>query len=235
MARGSFGLGKAIGNGWDGFKSNAAAAILGLLVWLIVYTALAVIPFVNLAILILAGPLVGGLMTLMLNLAKRSDPKIGDVFAGFSKFGRYLGLFWLFTLMILLAYIPAIIGFAVGAVVQDQTVTPVIMGVGGLISVIVVIYLATRFLFVWHVVADNWEDGSVMAAFRKSSQITEGNRLKLFGSMIVLTILAQIGFLLLGVGILLTGPIANIAIASVYLQLKESAGGASASSGQAAA
>ncbi len=226
MAQGSFGLGRAIGRGWEGFKANPAPAILGFLVWVIVVSAISMIPIVNFAMLIVAGPLTGGLMILMLNLAKGTDPKVGDAFAGFSKFGRFLGVYWFFFLIMLLAYIPGIIGFAVGMAIQDEVITPVAMGIGGLISAVIVIVLTLKYLLVWYVVADNQEDG-VMDAFRKSAQLTQGNRLKLFGSMIVLGILGEIGVLLFGVGVLLTGPIAGAAMASIYLQLKESAGGSS--------
>jgi hypothetical protein len=165
-------------------------------------------------------------MLLSLNLHKRSA-SFGDIFGGFKKFGTYLGVYWLLVLISILCMVPgAIVGAAVWfASSGEEDMILVAVGAGALLSAIIMWVVYLRFLFAYYVVADDWEDSSITRAFSKSSMITEGNRLKLFGCMIVLGLFMMLGYLVLLVGALITVPVTMVAMASIYTQLKESAGG----------
>lgn len=65
------------------------------------------------------------------------------------------------------------------------------------------------------------EQTGFVEAMQKSRQLTKSVRWKLLGLFFVIGILQLIGFLMLGVGIFVTGPVGSLAAAYVYLKLKE--------------
>jgi uncharacterized membrane protein len=233
MANGSFSLGRAFSEGWQAFARNVWVAILGVLVYVGIEGVIGWVPCVGpLAQLIVAGPFLGGMCLFALHLLRQANPSVGDVFAGFSKFGRYLGLYWLLFLIGIACAVPTmgvalLVGLGVGMAAGEDA--GVAVGVTlGVIAFIVWYAILVRWSLAYYVVADDWEEGSVFTSLRKSAQITKGTRIKLFLSLIVLSLFGVIGVLACIVGVLLTGSVAMCATASIYQQLKESAAGTGA-------
>lgn len=101
--------------------------------------------------------------------------------------------------------------------------------IAGYILYALIIYAGFAFLivpaFIWgiqyqyalHLILD--KDMDVRAAFDRSAQLTKGKRLKLFWYAIVLCLVAFSGALALGIGLLITVPMAYIAWTHIYKQL----------------
>lgn len=49
----------------------------------------------SIGVLILSGPFFGGLIVFMLNLTRKNEASLNDLFSGFNRFGQYLGTFLL--------------------------------------------------------------------------------------------------------------------------------------------
>lgn len=97
-------IGETVGAGWEVFKNNAAAMIVGLL-------AVGVVGGFTLGICM--GPMLIGYMRMALRAARGETVAIGDVFGGFDKFLPSLGLFFLVAIGVfvgmMLLVIPGII------------------------------------------------------------------------------------------------------------------------------
>ena len=85
-------------------KGHWGMAILAFVIYMLVSQATGQIPFAGLvAVYILAGPLIIGLLVYFLKVARCQEAKIGDLFAGFSnKFGRFVWAYFrvlIFTIL----------------------------------------------------------------------------------------------------------------------------------------
>jgi uncharacterized membrane protein len=233
MANGSFSLGRAFTEGWQAFTRNTWLAIGGFLAYAGIQIAISNVPCAGPLIgIIVGGPFAGGMCVFALRLLRQANPTVGDVFAGFAKFWLYFGLYWLLALIFFACALPAfgaplLVGLGVGAAAGE--VAGFAVGVPlFLIGFVVLCVIVARWYLTYYVVADDWEEGSVLTALRKSAQITEGCRIKLFLSFLLLGLFGAMGMLVCIVGMLVTAPVATCAVASIYQQLKESAAGASA-------
>jgi uncharacterized membrane protein len=100
----------------------------------------------------------------------------------------------------------------------------VMLFVGLLLLIIPGIYVAMRFMFLPYVLVDQklgWKE-----ALKEASRLSEGNRLNLFGFVILLAIMNVVGALLLLVGLLVTAPVSYIAMTMMYEYLKKEKSGA---------
>lgn len=209
-------VGECITEGWNGFKGNAAVAIVGFLIFLVIEFVAGVIPVLNVVFSLLVSPaLVGGLTILSLNLARNSSPEIGDIFKGFQKYARFLGAYWLFFLITVICAIPALIGVLIdSAGGGDPSGFTIVLGI---VSLVILIVVMLRWCMVYYLVADG---SGVMEAFRESARITQGYRGTIFLLGIVNLLIIIAGLIALGVGYFVAVPIVMIAFASAYGKLK---------------
>lgn len=235
------GIGEAITLGWETFKKQAGIVIGGYLLYMVIAAICGAIPFVNFVLLLFAlPPLVGGLYVLILNATKGTNPTINDLFSGFNQYGKWLGVYWLFMLATLIAYIPGgiLIGIATllankGQQATSTTTTTFQPGVaamgagaialiviGSIISVILIFVVFLRYIFAYFLAA---EGASPVAAFKASAAMTEGHRGGLLWMLIVLWLLAIAGAVACGIGIFVTAPVAWLALTHVYLAMKPQA------------
>lgn len=222
MGTDKYSLKSCLVKGWNAFKSNPTVSVLGSFLLIIIIP----ISFP----IFLQAPFIGSGTTLALNLVNR-NAAVPDVFSGFRKFSLFMGVFWLHMLGIGVFAIPGGIG---GYLILEwgsdalkvnplaENVIPFVIGiVVVIISVIMwLILVVSKWLFVFFIVADDWNDKSILAAFKKSSTITKGNRVKLLLSFLLLWLFAISGAIIFFVGILVTTPIAVCAMASIYQELK---------------
>jgi len=232
----SFAVGQAVQQGWLAIRRHPLEAIVGTLVLFAVNLAMGVleqIPLIGIVFaiagLFVQPALTGGQAILYLNVVNDNNPQIVNVFDGFKKYVEFLGVFWLWFVIGVICMIPAGIGAgamtAVLMVCKARSTSSILAGVAVLLpfaicSLVLLILAGLRWLFVYQVVADGLNQGRVLEAFRVSSRLTEGHRLRLFLTMLVLGLVAIAGVLACCVGLLVTVPLAGCGVAWVYMQLR---------------
>jgi len=221
-------LSSSFKQGWEAFKANPGPAILGTLVYSLIVGVGQNIPVFGLLFVFLAAaPLAGGFALLQLNLVNRKNPQVSDIFQGFNKYGQFMGAYWLLMAVFVVSAIPALLCIPLGAFLGNtaSTASTLIVSVGVLVSIVIYISLLFKWIFAMIIIADDWHEGSVITAFKKSNLLTEGRRGKLFWIFAVLSLFTFAGALALLVGVLITAPIAGCAIISIYNDLKASVSG----------
>jgi len=232
---GDFNLGLALGEGWQAVTRHLGVAIGAVLIYLVLDLIGSFIPFVNiLYMLLIMGPFTAGLAILGLKLVDGKQVSVGDVFGGFSQFGRYLGAFWLIFLICiaveLVAVIPVGATLAVAAGLEDSgsleagdPTFVLLVALGALVTLaLLVIGLAlfvVPYTFTMFVIADQRDKGSAVEAFRESARLAKGKRWRIAGSVLLLSLIATAGMIALCVGYLITAPWMMCAMASIYRQL----------------
>jgi len=218
MKKKTFSIEKAVSDGWNGVKEFPVPAIVGFFVYLAVSFFLSIIPFLNFVFaLIIAPALTGGFIILVLNVVDKNNPKIENIFEGFQKFGRFLGVYWLMVLIMALCYIPGAIFVALGAS-RESTF---LMIIGALLILFIVLPIGIRLSMSFFIIADS--DSTITEAIKKSFEITKGNILKILLYAIISVGIYILGFICLIIGILVAIPIIWIGFASIYRQLSEEA------------
>jgi len=213
MNQESLSIGQAINDGWNGLKEFPGPAIGGFLVVWVISFVLGLIPIINIINSFFIAPaFTGGIAILFLKLKDRNNPKLANVFDGFSQYGRFLGLFWLIFLIMLGGMIPGGILLGIGAAVESTA----LMVIGSIIVLVVVIILAIRLCFSFLLAADT----KLKAAecIKKSMELTKGYRTKIFLWGLVAYGIILLGLLCLGFGVFAASPIVMISLASLYRQ-----------------
>lgn len=218
-----FSLGAALTVGWERFKSNAAVAIVGLLVWGIIHLIGSMIPIVSIIYQLFVMPaMIMGLMYFGLRLLRGQNPGVENVFHGFTRYWLSLGVYWILTLISICAMLPLGIALAVQEVVFHGEVNNTMIAIWiivGSISLVLSLILYARYGLAFWFAADENCDG-VMDAFSRSSRATEGVRLWIVLYCFVIVLVGELGLLACCIGLLVTGPIALVAQASLYEALK---------------
>lgn len=138
--------------------------------------------------MIIAGPTTLGYTMFVLSIFRRRETSVAEVFYGFEKFGKALGLYLVMSVFIflwtLLLIIPGIIA-------------------------------SFRYALAFYVLADNPEMG-IMEAINESKRLMRGNKWKLFCLQISFIGWALLGLLTLGIGYLWLTPYMEVSIAAFY-------------------
>lgn len=233
----SVNLGKAFSSGWNIFTKHAGVLIGGSLTYIAMIFMLEmifIIPMIHttarmpqstapfsqmfgvqsgvfsIAIIFLLAPLFGGLSILLLNATRDNSPSINDLFSGYRNYWKWVGLYFLISMIAFIAEFIGILGFS-------------IMSLGIAISLVVLMTaIMVRWLFIFFAAADG---AGIIESFKKSAEMTKGIRLPLFGILIVLWLFATAGVIACGIGVILTSIIAALAITSIYVDLKSQMSG----------
>lgn len=230
MSERTFSVGGTVSRGWTAFAQQPGIMIGGSLLYFAISFVGGMIPFVSIVFNIVLLPVImGGYTILVINVVSGRRAEIGDLFAGFNKFGQWLGTYWLLALVMFIAMIPAgvlaVIGLGVFSATGGTDAGDVILAVT--ISFAVLVFMACMIAvgliwgLVYWIVADDWNDDSVIAAFKKSAAITRGHRGTLFLVFLVAGLISMAGFLVLFVGAIVTVPLAACILAAAYKELKE--------------
>lgn len=218
-------LGNVLTKGWEAFRKYMGIGIGGYVIYAIIVAVAGNIPVVNIAFYIVAMfPLMGGLYLLMLNISRDQNPQIGDLFKGFNDLVRWMGVGWLLALYTAIPAIICAIPMALGGWLFQRggafstLIGGLLYAVAIVALIVVAITVYMRWVFVYFVAAD--EELTATAAIRRSTELTEGIRLPLFGYLIVLGLIAAAGAIVIGIGALFTAPLAMCAFAALYLDVK---------------
>lgn len=90
---------------------------------------------------------------------------------------------------------------------------------GFILFIIPAIIFAVRLALVKFIAIE--KDLKPMAALKESKRITKGNRWKLFGFFVIMTLINILGFICLVVGVLFTAPLTALTLAVIYKKLSE--------------
>ncbi len=103
-------LGRAFSAGWEMFSRQMGMAIVGLLLSSFIMIIGCVIPFLDiLFVIFVLPPLVGGMYLFFLSIVRGRTADIGELFSGFSNYGRWLGIFGSGCLVAIVAALPRLI------------------------------------------------------------------------------------------------------------------------------
>lgn len=217
----NFSIKEEIKKGWHLFKKDKVQLIVLTLAFSILtnggnldklYSDIPMIfkVIIGVALAVLAIIVNIGWIKTLLKVVDGGKAEFGDLFA-------YSGLFFKFLGAVIMLGLAVGLAGAVGA-----GLSVLLWGIhfslamlGGLATLVAVIYLSLRFVFVAMLVVDKEEVG-ISEAFRVSSKMTEGIKLKLLGLCIISILLAIMGLLALVVGYLVAVPVSTLALLSVY-------------------
>ena len=221
MLERSFSVGESFSRAWTAFSAKMGVVIGGIFIFMLISIFGGIIPILGVIYNIVIAPVViGGAYILVMNAVNRRQVEVGNIFDGFRNFGTWLGVHWLLFAITFAAAIPggiiAVIGAAVGGDGGE-----VLMVVGIILGVIGAFEVTLIWGLCFWVIADNWHEGSIITALKKSAMITRGNRGRLFLSYLLGGLLGLAGILALGVGVIFTAPLAWCFLGSVYKELRE--------------
>lgn len=106
--------------------------------------------------------------------------------------------------------------------VLTQTILSMMVVVGLVLLVVPGLYIMMRYGFAPIIAVDSGE--SVGRAFKKSADITDGSKWKLFWLLVATLLVNLLGLLVLGVGILVSLPVTFLAWTHVYRKLLDGTG-----------
>ncbi len=216
-------VGRCFGQGWQVFAKNPGMVLLGVLVPLVITAITVFIPFLGWLLLpFINPPLYLGLLYFLIKLSRGQGAEFNDVFAGFRTYGRVLGVWYLAALFYFVIMLPTVIISLIVGISTFGSETPQFPAWLSLLSLVnfaVAIYLYIRWYFAFYLVVDDQSLG-VVECFKKSAEMTQGQRMNLFWLGLIQFIIVMIGFMIFFVGALLAVPIAALAGVQAYFQLK---------------
>ena len=93
-----------------------------------------------------------------------------------------------------------------------------VVGIGYVLFIIPGIYWTIKYMFYYFFIVN--EECGPIEALSESGDLTDGHKWKLLLLLILVSIFGISGYLLVGVGVLITGPVSTLVLLSVYKQLK---------------
>jgi hypothetical protein len=230
MSQNTFSVGAALNRGWAAFSSQMGLLIGGGVLFMLINIVGGMVPYVGMIYsLVLSPVIVGGWMTLVMNVVSGRQAAVGDLFSGFNRFGQWLGAYWLWIGIAFLAALPAGIvagiGIGIGAAVGEGDAQTAIFIFTGLFAIVIFLVAIIEVSLIWglnqYIIADYWNEGGIIIAFKKSAAITKGYRGTLFLGFLLTSLIAMAGVLACFIGTIFTIPLATCMFAAMYKQLRE--------------
>lgn len=207
-----FRFGDYISKGFDLVNKNLGGFIGYGLVYLLISLFVAMIPVLGQIAGVIIGPALLAGFYHVANQVDRGNPTVfGDFFKGFDKLGNLFLTSLLTGLIVVVSAIPGLIvlftsGFSITSLMMgepaEENTSMIVVGV--LLMLIPALYLGVSYLFapmlVWFYDLKPWD------ALETSRKLIGKNWGIFFGFMLVMGIIASLGLLLLGVGLLYTMP-----------------------------
>lgn len=215
---------QCLSQGWTAFGKNANVAIPASLLYTGLNAVAMCIPVFNLLYLVYGVfPLLGGYVSLFLNIT-RGRPHIGWLFTGWlesrdrwNRAGWHLVACTLGRGFILaIAFLPLVV---VAALLRTGPASTSIEVIAVVAFPVLWGLSVVRWAFTFHVMAD--QDISGKEAMKVSALMTKGVRPHILAVLLVARGVALAGVLALGVGVLVTVPLAECVISASYLSLRD--------------
>jgi uncharacterized membrane protein len=201
---------------------------------IIVVGILSIIPFIgvlfSLAWMVLNPVLIGGFWYYFIRASRGQQPTVGELFSGFSRnFGGLFLVNLIQGLIILATCIPGLVLVIIGVVLPfieaakagvapEFTSTNILMILGGYALILpTAMYLGTCWFFAIPLAIDRrlgfWE------AMQTSRKVVNKHWFQIFFFIMVVGIIAELGILLCGVGLLFTVPLGTCMAVAAYEHL----------------
>ncbi|PZU93728.1 MAG: hypothetical protein DCF32_23100 [Leptolyngbya sp.] len=194
-------IGDYFSRGWEIFKAKAPLFILFTLLLVLIQIVISILPtpigtrsadgptggILSLAFNIVAPALTAGYYFVAFQIARNRDAVFNDFFQGFNKF---LPIFLV------------------------SLVSTILTAIGFVLLVLPGIYLAVAYLFAQPLVID--KNADFWQAMETSRQLITKKWFSFFGLLLLIFLLNVGGFILLGVGLLVTIPLSVCIIAAAY-------------------
>ncbi len=214
-------MNKALVDGWELLKEHFGLLVgAGAIFFGIVFAA-AMIP---LGQLFVQGPMMGGLIILMLKLSRHGQAEVGDVFLGFQNYLQLLLATLVQGAIVLASLIPGIIILIIGGVVigtgdgEPNTLGIALLIAGGLLSLISILIASILIFFMVHLVAD--KRGTLGDALSASYKGGKMNFWSLLGLLIIIGIVSPLFILFtLGIGTFFVIPWSTAVGVKAYEQI----------------
>lgn len=179
---------------------------------------------------LIAGPLTLGFALYFVGLHRGESVEVGTLFSGFSRFGQGLGIYFVTTILVSLAAMAAAIpgGVMIGLAYQGNAMpeeSPLFIAgifVALVPAMIVGIYMYLRYALVYYIANDEPELG-VLGAIKRSVQMMDGRKAKLFWLGISFIGWHFLGLLAFGIGLLWSMTYMWAAFAAFYDDIGEEA------------
>jgi uncharacterized membrane protein len=204
MAEKHVNTGEALRFGWNTFKEHAGFLVLMMLVSMIIIF----VPYgLSLAVMerstilgmlcllvyyVVTFVISMGYLTIALKLVDGQKPEMNDLWKHTDGLLRFVGGTLLYGL---------------------------IVGVGFVLLIVPGVIWALKYYFVPYLLID--KKMKPMDALRMSGEMTNGIKLDLFGFLIIVGLVAMVGYLLLFVGLFVTAPVAMLAVAFTYRAIEK--------------
>lgn len=138
-------------------------------------------PISSIYMLVITGPFTLGITIFFLALFRKQDVVLTDIFLGFERFGKSLGLFLFQCLFI---FLWALIGVAVmilGVIVMAFTITggTILMIIGAVISAVLAVIASLKYAQAFFILSDNPDKG-IRECVDESKMLMKGNKSKYF-------------------------------------------------------
>ena len=175
---------------WNGLSGYWGIYLGFFFVYLIIAAILGLIPILP---ILTTGALSVGAAIFNLNISRKTNPKIGNLFDGFNSFVSSLVAFFIIGIVVLL---------------------------GICLLVIPGIYWGLGYAMTFYCIADNSKIGG-LDAMSKSNQLMDGNRWKYFSFQLRAMLLIILGIIPFGLGLFVVIPWIYVASAKFYEDLLE--------------
>jgi hypothetical protein len=213
-------IGSCLSRGWNLVKANLGIAIGTTLLLYICMMACSFVPFIGgIVQMALQGPLMGGLYWFFLKLIRGQEATVGDGFSGFSRGWVQLMLASIVSgLLAMLSVVPAIVAFVVAIIASKgrEPSMPLLIAAAGLfiVGLIPAVYLSVCWVFTLPLVVDKQIE--FWPAMNLSRRVVHMHWGSVFGVLFVCGLIAGLGVLACGVGLLFTLPLFFAALMYAY-------------------
>lgn len=221
----NFRFGDYISKGFELVNKNLGGFVGYAVTYLLISTVISFVPILGQIAGLVIGP---ALMAGFYHVAHRVDlgemPAFNEFFKGFDKLGNLFLTSFLTALIIIGSAIPGIIllfttGFSMTDIIlggsEDVNSTMIIVSV--LLMLIPAMYLGVSYafapMFVWFYNLQPWN------AMETSRKVVGKNWLSMFGFSLVVGLIAALGILLIGVGLLYTLPACMCAVYAAFADI----------------
>ncbi|MCL2549885.1 MAG: hypothetical protein FWE78_02990 [Methanimicrococcus sp.] len=185
-------------NGWEAFKNNIVAYVVGCL-----------IAFIGSILIVTFAPLMYGIYHMAVKGSRGEKVEIGDVLIGFKSVNAFIRS-WIYWIVYLIALI--IIGIITFLLTKIASVLSIIGTLLGLIWALIAFF--SIYIYVMS------PSKNAIDTYKEGFNVLKNNLLMTLVTYVVYCILCFIGLILCGIGILITFPIAIVFTATVLKALK---------------
>jgi len=211
----------ALSDGWQLFNKHMGLMIgAGAIFFGILTAAVLVGAVIPGAQILVQGPLVGGLILLILKLSREGHAEIGDLFLGFKNYGWLLLVTVVQGGILFASILPGLILLIIGIVTVATEAKEFgigLMVVGGLLMFVLAMLATVLTNYALYLVAE--KRGTFGEAFLAGFKGAKKNFWGIFAMMIVIGLASMLGVITCGLGLLFTIPWSLAVMVKAYEQI----------------